>query len=74
MKSYVTKIQDLEGELLHLKNLNNTKSSQFVDCADLDYDGFRPKIGLFACDNDYSSDCDAKAADVPGSISLFVFD
>ena len=74
MKSYVSKIQDLEGELLRLKNSNNTKSSRFVDWVDLDDNGFQSRNAIFACGNEYSSDCDAKAEEIPGSILEFVFD
>ncbi|KAJ7958917.1 Kinesin-like protein [Quillaja saponaria] len=63
MKSYVSKIQELEGELLRLKNMN-TKCSQIVDCVDTDDDGFRPKNALFACIKEYSSDSDAKAVNI----------
>lgn len=67
VKSYVSKIQNLEGELLRLKTSNTMNSRQFVDYLDSDDDGYRSKNGLFACGNDFSSDCDAKAADIPGS-------
>lgn len=74
MKSYVSKIQDLEGELIRLKRLNNKKSSRFVDWVDEDDDGFRSKNALFACANDYSSDCDAKAVNLSGSMLKFLFE
>ncbi|KAI9097958.1 hypothetical protein K1719_025729 [Acacia pycnantha] len=64
VKSYVSKIQELEGELLRLKSLNNKKSSRYADWVDEDDDGFRSKNALFACGNGYSSDCDAKAVDI----------
>lgn len=72
MKSYVSKIQDLEGELRCLKN-SNAKSSHFVDWVDSDDTGFQPKSGLFACGNEYSSDCDVKPVDMTGSIFELVF-
>lgn len=68
MKSYVLKIRDLEGELLRLKSLNNKKSNRFVDWVDDDDDGIRSNNAIFACTNEYSSDCDAKAVDISGSI------
>lgn len=68
LKSYVSKIHDLEGELVRLKNLNNTKSSRYVDCIDSDEDGFRLNNALFVCGNEYSYDCDAKLSNVSGSI------
>ncbi|RZB69616.1 kinesin-like protein KIN-4C [Glycine soja] len=62
VKSYVSKIQDLEGELRGLKNLN--AKSRHVDWVDSDDSGFRSKNVLFACANEYSSDCDAKSVDI----------
>ncbi|KAL3034538.1 hypothetical protein AAZX31_02G200200 [Glycine max] len=62
VKSYVSKIQDLEGELQRLKNLN--AKSRHVDWVDSDDSGFRSKNVLFASGNEYSSDCDAKSVDI----------
>jgi len=59
VKSYVSKIQVLERELLHLKTPKSMSSSHFVDCADYDDDGY----GL----NEFSSDCHAKAVDLSGN-------
>lgn len=70
VKSYVSKINDLEGELLHLKNLN-VKSSHFVDWVDSDDLGLQSKNGLFAGGNEYSSDCDVKPVDITGNILVF---
>ncbi|XP_027354543.1 kinesin-like protein KIN-4C isoform X2 [Abrus precatorius] len=64
LKSYVSKIQGLEGELLRLKTSNATNSRHFVDCADSDDDGYGSKHALFARGNGFSSDCDAKAVDI----------
>lgn len=63
VKSYVSKIHDLEGELLRLKNLN-VKSSNFVDWVDSDDLGLQSKTGLFGDGNEYSSDCDVKPVDI----------
>ncbi|OIW04314.1 hypothetical protein TanjilG_32506 [Lupinus angustifolius] len=63
VKSYVSKIQELQGELLHLKKLN-VKSSHFVDWVDSDDSGFQSKNALFSCGNEYSLDCDAKSVDI----------
>lgn len=68
LKSYVSKIQELEGELLCLKNINNSKHKKFVDCVESDDDSFRPKNILFPSINEYSSDYDTKAGDIPGKI------
>ncbi|KAG5034478.1 Kinesin-like protein KIN-4C [Glycine soja] len=50
LKSYVSKIQNLEGELLCLKTSNATNPSRFVDCAGSDDDGYGSKHALFARD------------------------
>ncbi|KAK7351230.1 hypothetical protein VNO77_10526 [Canavalia gladiata] len=64
LKSYVSKIQDLERELLRLRTSNATNSGGFVDCADSDDDVYGSKHALFTRDNEFSSDCDAKTADL----------
>ena len=73
LKNYASKIQELEGELLHLKNLNSSKRSRFVECADLDDDGLHSKNELFPCTNEFSSDYDIKAMNIPGSICKALF-
>ncbi|QHN92582.1 Chromosome-associated kinesin [Arachis hypogaea] len=64
VKSYVSKIQDLEGELLRLKNSSKTPNHlvEWVDSVD---SGF-PSKNSFACGNEFSSD-DAKSADITGN-------
>lgn len=47
MKSYVSKIQELEGELLRVKSLNNENSSRYVDWVGEHDDGFTSKNALF---------------------------
>ncbi|KAK2430062.1 hypothetical protein P8452_43525 [Trifolium repens] len=54
VKSYVSKIHDLEGELTRLRNLN-VKSSNFVDWVDSDALELQSKNGLYAGGNEYSS-------------------
>ncbi|KAI4337598.1 hypothetical protein L6164_015993 [Bauhinia variegata] len=46
VKSYVSKIQELEGELLRFKNLSNTKSTRFVDWTELDEDGDTKSVDI----------------------------
>lgn len=67
LKNYVSKIHELEGELLQLKNLNNTKH-RLIDCGDSDDEDFHPKNGLFPSSNEYSSDYDSKGGDISGNI------
>ncbi|KAL4279291.1 hypothetical protein GQ457_03G033960 [Hibiscus cannabinus] len=55
MKTYVLKIQELEGELIRLKSMNSTKRGRFSDCVDSDDDGVS-KNSLFSSENAYLSD------------------
>ncbi|KAM1427671.1 hypothetical protein ACFX1T_019751 [Malus domestica] len=64
LKGYVSKIQELEGELLCLKKSNNSKHKRLVECAESDDDSFRSKNILFPSINEYSSDYDTKAGDI----------
>ncbi|KAJ9166469.1 hypothetical protein P3X46_021220 [Hevea brasiliensis] len=64
MKTYVSKIQELEGELLRLKNLSNSKHSRFVDCVDSDDDGFHCKNASIPSLNGLSSNSDSKTVDI----------
>ncbi|KAK8480438.1 hypothetical protein V6N13_056955 [Hibiscus sabdariffa] len=52
MKTYLLKIQELEGELVRLKSLNSSKSLQISDCVDEDGTS---KNSLFSSGNDYLS-------------------
>lgn len=66
MKLYVSKIHELEGELLRLKNLSRSKQRQFIDYVDSDDERVGLKNGLFPSLN--SSNSDTKAADVSGNM------
>ncbi|KAL5777374.1 hypothetical protein ACOSP7_010300 [Xanthoceras sorbifolium] len=70
LTTYVSKIQELEGELLRVKNSHNLKRSRASDCVDSDDDRFRSKNVLFPCLNEFSSDCDTKAVDIPDEIEV----
>lgn len=65
---YVSKIQELEGELLHLKNLSTSKRNQFVDYLDSDDERFRSKDALLQSLNELSSNSDTKAVDISGNV------
>ncbi|PRQ21211.1 putative plus-end-directed kinesin ATPase [Rosa chinensis] len=67
LKTYVSKIQELEGELLCLKN---SQSRRLVDCVEADGDGFHSNNILFPCNDEYSSDYDTKAGDVSDVIDV----
>ncbi|KAL9450088.1 hypothetical protein AB3S75_011923 [Citrus x aurantiifolia] len=64
LKNYVSKIQELEGELLRVKSTHNSKRSRNADSVDTDDDGFRSKNGLFPSLNEFSADCDSKVEDI----------
>ncbi|KAF6143479.1 hypothetical protein GIB67_029648 [Kingdonia uniflora] len=69
VKSYVSKIQGLEGELLRLQSLNNnTHHNDFLDCIDLEDDALRSRNAY----HDFSSGCDAKAVDSSGDVEEVV--
>lgn len=59
VKSYVSKIQELEGELLRLQKSNTSKRSELADYLDIDMDGLQPKNSLFP-------ESDTKAAEIDG--------
>ena len=74
LKSYVSKIQELEGELLHLQSLNSSRHSDFVvDRTDLDDDSLRAKNAYFRSLNVLSSVCDTKGADSSSKIQGTLF-
>ncbi|XP_044510244.1 kinesin-like protein KIN-4C [Mangifera indica] len=68
LKTYVSKIQELEGELLRVKSSCNSKRSRNADNVEFDDDGFHSKNVLFPCINEFSSDCDTKALDISDEI------
>jgi hypothetical protein len=70
VKSYVSKIHDLEGELTRLRNLN-VKSSNFVDWVDSDALELQSKNGLYAGGNEYSS-MDITGNVIAGNVMLLV--
>lgn len=59
LKTYVLKVQELEGELLRLRRLNTSKRNELIDYLDLDDNVLHPKSGLFPGSN-------SKAAEVAG--------
>ncbi|CAH8280392.1 unnamed protein product [Arabidopsis lyrata] len=67
VKKYVSKIQELEGELLHIKSLKKTSNHQFSD--DSYDDGPRSNNVLFPSSNE-SSDCEDKVIDVTDELEF----
>ncbi|KAI8550248.1 hypothetical protein RHMOL_Rhmol06G0089900 [Rhododendron molle] len=63
VKSYVSKIQELEGELLRLQNLN---SSKVVDCLELDDDALHSRDTYFTNLHELSSGSGTKDDDING--------
>nr|XP_043640176.1 kinesin-like protein KIN-4C [Erigeron canadensis] len=47
LKTYVSKIQDLEGELLRLRKLNTSKRNELIDYLDLEDNVLHPQSSLF---------------------------
>lgn len=70
MKSYVSKIQELEGELLRLQNLNGSK---VVDCLELDDDALHSRDSYFANLHDLSSGSGTKDVDINGNSKSYEF-
>ncbi|KAG6784349.1 hypothetical protein POTOM_010040 [Populus tomentosa] len=68
VKKYVSKIQELEGELLRLKNMSNSKCIQFVDYINSDDERFGSKNALLQSLNEFSSNSDTKAADISDEV------
>ncbi|CAH8362049.1 unnamed protein product [Eruca vesicaria subsp. sativa] len=60
INNYVSKIQELEGELLHFKNLKNLSNCQYTDSYD---DGPRTSNVLFPSSNELL-ECEDKVMDV----------
>ena len=60
VKTYVSKIQELEGELIHLQNLNSMKSGGFPDSSDVDDEVLPSKNTRFPCFDEISSISDGK--------------
>lgn len=70
MKSYVSKIQELEGELLRLQNLNGSK---VVDCLELDDDALHSRDTYFANLHELSSGSGTKDVDINGKSKSYNF-
>uniref|UniRef100_A0A5B7AUA4 Kinesin motor domain-containing protein n=1 Tax=Davidia involucrata TaxID=16924 RepID=A0A5B7AUA4_DAVIN len=64
VKTYVSKIQELEGELLCLQTLNSSRRNELVDCLELDDGGLRSKHSYFTDLHEFSSVTDRKAVDI----------
>lgn len=69
LKNYALKVQELEREILRMKNLSKLKYSRVADVIDSDDDDFRSKNSLFP-PNEYSSDFDSKVGGIPGEIKF----
>ncbi|XP_042507480.1 kinesin-like protein KIN-4C isoform X2 [Macadamia integrifolia] len=65
VKTYVSKIQELEGELMRLQSLNNSSRNSFIDSLDLEDDGLHSKSPYL---DDLPSVCDGKAINVSGEM------
>ncbi|XP_043713863.1 kinesin-like protein KIN-4C isoform X2 [Telopea speciosissima] len=65
VKTYVSRIQELEGELRRLQSLSNSNRDSFIDSLDLEDDGLRSKSPYL---NDLPSICDGKAISISGEM------
>ncbi|KAK3038314.1 hypothetical protein RJ639_031410 [Escallonia herrerae] len=63
VKTYVSKIQELEGELLRLQRSNNSKPSELAHYLDMDDDGLHLK-------NPYATASDIKTSDIDGETEV----
>ncbi|KAL7262479.1 hypothetical protein ACSBR1_000785 [Camellia fascicularis] len=72
VKTYVSKIQELEGQLLHLQNLNSSKESKHsvfvVDCLELDDNGLHSKNSYSTSIHELSSGSDIKDVNINGEV------
>ncbi|KAK9164017.1 hypothetical protein Syun_004919 [Stephania yunnanensis] len=66
VKTYITKIQELESELLRLQCLNNKSNGNLGDCLDLEDDVLNAQNAYVPCLDDFQSD--HKASDASGEI------
>ncbi|KAA8528360.1 hypothetical protein F0562_035715 [Nyssa sinensis] len=64
VKTYVSKIQELEGELLCLQTVNGSRRTELVECLDLDDGGLRSKDSYFTNFHEFQSLTDRKAVDI----------
>lgn len=71
VKSYVSKIQELEGEVLRLQSFNSSKQNRYADLVESDDERPHSSNILFPCSNEYSSDYDPKAVDISGEYENF---
>ncbi|CAA6667527.1 unnamed protein product [Spirodela intermedia] len=65
VRNYVSKIQDLEAELLRLQNFSSSGRNDFIDVLDLDDDD---DLSSKDAIRDLSCTSDGKSADLPGDI------
>ena len=69
INKYVSKIQELEGELLHVRSLKKVSNFQYSESIDSHEDGPRSSNVLFPSSNE-SSDCEDKVIDVTDEVEF----
>uniref|UniRef100_A0A1J3HRT6 Chromosome-associated kinesin KIF4 n=1 Tax=Noccaea caerulescens TaxID=107243 RepID=A0A1J3HRT6_NOCCA len=69
INKYVSKIQELEGELFHIKSLKKVSNFKYSNSIDSYEDGPRSSNVLFPSSNE-SSDCEDKVVDVTDEIEF----
>ncbi|XP_059637201.1 kinesin-like protein KIN-4C [Cornus florida] len=68
LKTYVAKIQELEGELLHLRTSNSSSHKEFIHRLDLDDGALPSKNSYFTSLHEISNMSDRKVLDIPVEI------
>ncbi|KAF8377384.1 hypothetical protein HHK36_030761 [Tetracentron sinense] len=63
VKTYISKIQELEGQLLQLQSLNRSNRSGLIDSLDLEDETLHSKHPYFPSLQDFPSVCDGKAVE-----------
>ncbi|CAH8389648.1 unnamed protein product [Eruca vesicaria subsp. sativa] len=69
INKYVSKIEELEGELLHVKSLKKVSNYKYSESVDSYEDGPRSSNVLFPSSNE-SSDCEDKVMDVTDEVEF----
>ncbi|KAL5705377.1 Kinesin-like protein KIN-4C [Ranunculus cassubicifolius] len=67
VKNYVSKIQELEAQLLRLQSLSDTRRNDFADCLDLEDETLHPRNAYTSTLNGFPS---VKEGESPGEVDV----
>ncbi|KAF5192769.1 Kinesin, partial [Thalictrum thalictroides] len=70
VKSYVSKIQELEGQLMRLQSSSDIKHNDFSDCLDLEDDVLHPRNAYASTLHNFPLGGDDKEVEGPGEIDV----